>query len=431
MSSEKSIHHESLELPVNFECTDEFKDAFELVEQGNDPVFITGKAGSGKSTFLIYFRLNTKKNVAVVAPTGVAALNVRGQTIHSFFLLPPRLIQRSDCLVYKKLSLIMRRVDILIIDEASMLRPDVLDGMDYVLRMNRGNMETPFGGVKVIFIGDMYQLPPIIDKNAQKYFYERYKSPYFSCADVIGEVQLKKFEFTQIFRQLDESFIHLLNRVREGDRSQDLLAQLNKQVITDHSDIDEQSIVLTARNVEATTINTHSLNKLDSECIRFSAKIWGEFDQASYPTEEHLEIKTGSKVMLLKNDSDQRWVNGTIGIVADVQEEYLSILIHGKEHYVERAKWEKIKYIFSEEEEKIVPKVIGSFIQYPIKLAWAITIHKSQGKTFDKVVVDVGRGAFAHGQLYVALSRARTLENLSLITPISASDIICDNIKDI
>jgi ATP-dependent DNA helicase PIF1 len=374
---------------------------------------------------LEYFRLKTSKNIIVLAPTGVAAIKARGQTIHSFFKLPPRFIQQDHIRRIKNRDL-LKRVDAVVIDECSMVRADLLDGVDYSLRINREVLNKPFGGVQVILFGDLFQLPPVVERDIRKIMDSKYKSPYFFSAKVLQLNGMKYFELTKIYRQKDENFIALLNKIRVKNLKESDLENLNKRVNTSIKH-ENGIITLNTTNSDANTINEDCLSKIPHKEFKYNAEIWGKFDEKSYPAEVCIRLKKNAQVMLIKNDRDKRWVNGTIAEIIDLSIKCIKVKIGNNIYDVPKVSWDKIEYVFNHEKDKIEEKVIGSFKQYPIKLAWAITIHKSQGQTFRNVIIDMGFGAFTHGQTYVALSRCTSLEGLFLKRPIIASDIIFDN----
>ena len=396
------------------------------MEKTTKSIFITGKAGTGKSTLLRYFRATTKKNVVVIAPTGVAAVNIGGQTIHSFFRFPPRFIQKDDIRRLKKYRKLIGQLDSLILDEVSMVRADLMDGIDYALRINRDKMDLPFGGVQVILFGDLFQLPPVVDNELAKTFERRYGSPYFFSSGIIQKVPLESIELSKIFRQSEPDFIALLNKIRNNRYGEPDLEKLNKRVIAEGDSSKNEAIILTTTNERARQTNEAKLNTLPGPTFEYHAHVTGKFDEPSYPNDYTITLRKGAQVMLIRNDANKRWVNGTIGHVEAVSKESITLSIDGRIHNVPRTTWEKIKYEYDEVSGKIVPEGVGAFEQYPIKLAWAITIHKSQGKTFDDVIVDLGDGAFTHGQVYVALSRCASFSGLKLRTPVIASDVIFD-----
>lgn len=418
--SKKQISLDEIEL------TAEFRHALDLMNKTNKCLFITGKAGTGKSTLLRYFRAKTEKNVAVVAPTGVAAINVEGQTIHSFFKLPLRFIQKEDIRRLTRNRRVIECLDTLIIDEASMVRADILDGIDHSLRLNRGKQDVPFGGVQIVLFGDLFQLPPIVDRDMAEIFERKYSSPYFFSANVIQNLELECLELTKIYRQNEAEFIGLLNKIRNKQYEESDLNKLNERVVVIAEGGEEDEIVLSTTNQRAAEINQGRLNALRSRPFQYAAEVSGNFDEKLYPNDSSLILKKGAQVMLIKNDPNKRWVNGTLGHVETLSEHSITVSIDGKSHDVQKSVWERIEYVFNEETERIESKVVGTFEQYPLKLAWAITIHKSQGKTFDKVIVELGDGAFAHGQVYVALSRCSQFSGLKLRRPIRPRDILFD-----
>lgn len=413
------------DLPENFDFSDEFKTAFDLMENSNNSIFITGKAGTGKSTLLKYFRANTKKKVVVLAPTGVAAVNVGGQTIHSFFKFPPSIIQKDRIRRLRNSSLI-EKLDTVIIDEVSMVRSDLMDGIDYSLRINRDEMKKPFGGVQMVFFGDLYQLCPVVEREAREVLEGMYASPYFFSGKVFNNLSIKYVELSKIYRQSDGKFVELLNRLRNKKHTDEDLDLLNERVRKDVSNTSDTTIILTTTNSLAGEINQDRLARLPGKEYAYEAVVTGKFDETAYPTESSLRLKVGAQVILIKNDPNKQWVNGTLARIASLARDLIKVDIKGRICEVPRVKWQKIEYIYDEEKDKIEENIVGVFEQYPIRLAWAITIHKSQGQTFDKVVLDLGHGAFTHGQVYVALSRCTCLDGITLKKPVIHSDIIFD-----
>ena len=408
------------------ELTPEFLRALELMEQTGRCLFITGKAGTGKSTLLRYFRAKTKKNVVVLAPTGVAAINVEGQTIHSFLRLPPRFIQKEDIRRISRNRRVIERLDTLVIDEASMVRADLMDAVDWALRLNRDQPNIPFGGVQVILFGDLFQLPPVVDRDMTEVFGQRYDSPYFFSAGVVRQIGLECLELTKIYRQREPNFIELLNKIRDNRFDPSDLDRLNERVAAGPPIQNGDFVTLTTTNKRAGEINQSRLGALPGRAFQYHANVTGEFEEALYPNERALLLKKGAQVMLIKNDANKRWVNGTIGHVEHLSDHAVTVSVDGRSHDVPLATWKKIRYVYNEGTDRIESKEIGSFEQYPIKLAWAITIHKSQGQTFDQVLIELGDGAFAHGQVYVALSRCSSFSGLRLKRPVTASDVIFD-----
>jgi ATP-dependent DNA helicase PIF1 len=409
------------------EMSPEFQHALEVIEQQGQSVFITGKAGTGKSTLLCYLRETTTKNTAVLAPTGVAALNVSGQTIHSFFRFPPTLIDPHS-IRRRKNAKLFEKLQMLIIDEVSMVRADVMDGIDTALRLQRDNMSTPFGGVQVVLCGDLFQLPPIVrDEEMQAFFAEHYGGPHFFFAKVFHQLPSSSIELTTIYRQRDDAFIRILNKIREHDLDATLFSLLNARVERPGNPLADSSFInLTATNEAAYRKNRSMLEQINAKAHVYPAAVTGLFDPSIYPTESLLELKRGAQVMLLKNDPEKRWVNGTLGRIQTLTEKKVSVEIEGKAYDIEPETWENMQYRYHRDTNRIEEEVIGTFTQYPLRLAWAITIHKSQGQTFDKVFIDLGRGAFAHGQTYVALSRCTSLEGIVFSRPVTARDILFD-----
>ena len=415
---------------AKIELNEKFLQALNLMEKTSRNIFITGKAGTGKSTLLDYFKNKTKKNVVVLAPTGVAALNIKGQTIHSFFGFQPDVTLSSikkhpDKPVYKK-------VDTIIIDEISMVRADLLDCVDKFLRLNGKNQNEPFGGIQVIFIGDLYQLPPIIRGKEREIFERHYKSEYFFDSKVFENLEIEFIELEKIYRQKDQEFIDLLNAVRNRSVTEEDIKELNKRVNPEfEAPIDDFYINLTTTNELSNKINEKELLKLKGNLFEFKGEIKGKFDKSSLPTELDLKIKVGSQVMLLNNDSEHRWVNGTIGKVIEVKrdnkEEIIVLeLLDGDKVNVSKHTWDIYNLYYDSQKKSLDSDILGSFTQYPLRLAWAVTIHKGQGKTFDKVIIDIGYGTFAHGQVYVALSRCTTLDGIILKKPIRKEHIFTD-----
>ena len=404
--------------------------AEEFAMHTNRPLFITGKAGTGKTTFLRKLREQTPKNMAVVAPTGVAAINAGGMTIHSFFQLPvrtliptpqsykqlfaeQRLTQRKRNLIY--------HLEMLVIDEISMVRADVLDAIDQVLRRYKYRKDQPFGGVQLVMIGDLFQLSPVVtrgdDEEAMRKYYE---GPYFFQAKVMQELQPIYVELDHVFRQQDQTFVQLLNEVRENQLTAQGRALLNARYNPRFQNTDEDfHITLTTHNRLADELNERELPKLPDEPHVFTAEIKKDFPVNIYPTEETLYLKTGARVMFVRNDDQKprRFYNGKIGVITEIDSDQIVVRCEDGDIEVTRMVWENIRYKEDEKTGKIDEEILGTFTQYPLRLAWAVTIHKSQGLTFDKVIIDAAR-AFAAGQVYVALSRCRTLEGIVLSSPL-------------
>lgn len=408
-----------------------FQYALDLLEKTNSSAFITGRAGTGKSTLLSLFRNSTHKKVVVLAPTGVAALNVQGQTIHSFFGFPAKPLQKGDIRKRRNRKL-YRNMQVLIIDEISMVRADLLDNIDYFLRLNRENNQ-PFGGVQVVFFGDLFQLPPVVATMAERELFSTvYESPYFFSANVFNEVELEFIELTETYRQESRHFVRLLDAVRVNQIDYDELEELNSRYLPDFK-TEDFYITLSSRNSIVNQINQERLRSLKTDEYTYLASVTGSFSERLTPAEPALKLKLGAQVMFVKNDPQRRFVNGTIGKVINLMDDEIIVAIQkpdgtNKTINVEKLTWEMQKYQANnpEDPQAIDTEVIGTYTQYPLRLAWAITIHKSQGKTFDKIIIDLGRGAFEHGQTYVALSRCRTLEGIVLRQPLRGQDIIID-----
>ena len=409
------------------EQTEEFKQALELMEAAEEHVFITGRAGTGKSTLLRHFMTTTKRRAAVLAPTGLAAVNVGGQTIHSFFKFPPRLLQAGDVRALPSQQRLFEQLDTIIIDEVSMVRADVLDAIDRSLRLNRLRHELPFGGVQIVAFGDLFQLAPVVEGELREYFNDAFDTPYFFSASVLSQCDWRLVELKRNYRQSkDPSFFELLSRLGRNEMTMADMDCLNERLLSDTAEEEEDFVTLTSTNAAADRINAEHLAGLPGEEVGFEAKIKGEFDEGSSPAQAALSVKAGAQVMMLRNDPDGRWVNGDVGVVEHCGPLHLKVRLRDEVHEVLPVKWERIHYAWSPEDNQMVRKVVGTFQQFPVKLAWAITIHKSQGQTLSRVRVDLGRGAFAHGQVYVALSRCQSLEGLRLHRPLRSSDILFD-----
>ncbi|MFN0219822.1 MAG: ATP-dependent RecD-like DNA helicase [Hyphomicrobium sp.] len=408
--------------------TAEFVAASRFLAAPGGHLFITGRAGTGKSTLLRALREQVGERMVVVAPTGLAAINVGGQTIHSFFGFPPRLIQLGD-IRRSRNGRIMRKLEFLVIDEVSMVRSDLMWGIDHALRVNRGRPREPFGGVRLLMFGDLHQLPPVVQEGeVGAYLEDELGGPYFFSLPALREgAGTALLELETVFRQTDEVLISVLNAIRDGSVSEDGLRFLNTRVRPIRTLAEGAPyVILTPTNAAARRINVAYLNALPEASTLYPAAISGEFNDKVQPADAALELKPGAKVMLLRNDPDRRWVNGTIARISRLTEKQVWISIGDREYELEQTSWENRRYAYDQAAEKIVECVAGTFKQFPLRLAWALTIHKAQGLTLDMVYVDLGRGSFAHGQTYVALSRCRSLDGLALARALTASDMLFD-----
>jgi len=417
----------------SIDLNEQFRRALDMMEHTGKSVFITGRAGTGKSTLLNYFRDTTRKKVAVLAPTGVAALNVKGQTIHSFFGFKPNItLERVKRIRFSDDGKnIYKQLDAIVIDETSMVRADLLDCVDKFLRLNGPSADRSFGGIQMIFIGDLYQLPPVITGSEKAAFGSLYETPYFYSAKVFHSFEMEFVELEKVYRQHDEEFINLLNSIRNKSITEDGLELLNQRYMPDFEPSpDDFYVYLTTTNDLAAQVNGQQLAKLRTRLHTFTADIEGDFGNQYLPTAIDLEVKVGAQIMMLNNDAGGRWVNGTIGkiisITRDRNDEYSIIADLANDETVEITPYIWEIFRFFAEGGQLQSEVIGRFRQYPLMLAWAVTIHKSQGKTFDKVVIDIGRGTFTHGQTYVALSRCTTLSGIILKKPILKKHIWTD-----
>lgn len=407
-----------------------FREALDLMEKTDKGVFITGRAGTGKSTLLRLFRTTTRKKLVVLAPTGVAALNVKGQTIHSFFGFPGRPLSPKDIKKVRNKK-VYKNLETIIIDEISMVRADLLDNIDLFLRLNRNNPE-PFGGVQMLFFGDLFQLPPVVASDAEAMLFNNYyESPYFFSAHLFDRgYTMEMLELHKVYRQENRYFLRLLDAIRTNRMDFEDLEELNERYLPEF-DLEDHYITLSPRNYKVDQINERRLNELKEQEEVFFADVKGNFDPRLYPTEQALKLKLGAQVMFIKNDPEKKFVNGTIGKVLAFENNTVKVEIkeEGKEKVIEVGKldWEVLKYVPGKEDDKsIETEVVGTFSQIPLRLAWAITIHKSQGKTFERIIIDMGKGAFEHGQTYVALSRCTSLEGVILKQPIQMKDILTD-----
>ena len=417
----------------------EWQQALQIIQYTRRSLFLTGKAGTGKSTFLRHVAETTKKKHVILAPTGIAAINAGGQTLHSFFKLPFHPLLPNDSsysirnirktLKYSgELTKLLQELELIIIDEISMVRADIIDFIDKVLRIYCRNMREPFGGKQLLLVGDIFQLEPVIKEDEWRLMQPFYSSAYFFAAKVWQEMQLVSIELRKVYRQSDEEFIALLDRIRQNHVSDADLTAINERVNHDYQKPQNGfEITLATRRDTVDYINDQHLSALEGEPSVFKGHIKGEFPETSLPAPIELELKPGAQVIFIRNDKEKRWVNGTVGVVIYIDEEEGIITVvdeDGHEHDVEREVWENMKYSFNEKEQKIEEQLLGTFIQFPLRLAWAITVHKSQGLTFRNVKIDFsGGGAFAGGQTYVALSRCTSLKGITLEAPLRRSDI--------
>ena len=423
---------------LELEITPDYQLAIDAVERGDPYIFISGKAGTGKTTLISHLRKTIAGNVVVLAPTGVAALQVRGVTIHSFFRLPPRLIFPEEDIKPLRSSRerqLYKDIRLLIIDEISMVRADLVDAIDLFLRENGPQKGEPFGGIQIMFVGDLFQLPPVVSSSDMHILHERgSEGPYFFCAMALHRKEITMIELTKIFRQKDAHFAQLLNQIRINEDIEVALETINDACFAKAAEPDPLTITLTTTNARADMINHGELKNLTSDAASFTGKLEGKFnvDERNLPSPMHLTLKPGSKVMFTANDNGfpKKWVNGSIGIVHEIGKDKIKVKIPNGAYTntveVTPFKWESYKYDHDMVSGKIKPNVIGSYEQMPLMLAWAVTIHKSQGKTLDKVKVDLSSGAFASGQVYVALSRCRSIEGITLERPIALKDVRCD-----
>jgi len=410
--------------------SDEQAALFDRIETSMDPVFVTGRAGTGKSTLLQHLAAHTSKALAIAAPTGVAALQVGGQTVHSLFQLPIGVIADHPIRRREEATAVLRSIETLVIDEVSMVNADLMDAIDRSLREARRRQREPFGGVQVVLFGDPYQLAPVPARDPQEraYFADQYRSPWFFDARVWRQIPLDIVELGTIHRQSDPVFAELLTSVRHGEVTPEggrMLNEWGARPVPAGSD----AITLATTNATVATINARGLAALPGRSQTAMAQIEGDFGQGYFPADVELELKAGARVMFLRNDNsgDARWVNGTMGTVVGIGAGAVKVETDdGVEHEVEPVLWERFKYEYDPAAKQLSKEVVAEFTQFPLRLAWAVTIHKSQGQTYDRARIDLGPRAFAPGQTYVALSRLRTLDGLHLSRPLRPSDVIVD-----
>ncbi|MBU3668716.1 MAG: AAA family ATPase [Candidatus Taylorbacteria bacterium] len=436
------------------------QEVLDVLKNAGKNVFVTGRAGTGKSTLLRKFMEHTEKNVIVLAPTGVAALNVGGQTIHSFFKFKPGVtLVDVKKISEEKLAKLYQKVDTIIIDEISMVRADLFDCMEKFMRLNGKKEGEYFGGVQIILFGDLLQLPPVVTRDEYHIFSTRYQSPYFFDAKSFYAGSFEVIELTKVYRQQDEDFISVLDKIRTGDADFDHVEYINARCFTGPREKPETgiefeevtisydvpqkrkknarkkgevSVHLVTTNAMTDSMNMRELSNLKTEQRVYKATTAGRFDVKNAPTFPELPLRIGAQVMAIRNNMEGKWVNGDMGFVIGLSPDSVKVRFeNGKVYDLERETWEMHQYQYDEDSDHIESEVTGTFTQIPLKLAWAVTIHKSQGKTFDTAVIDFGKGAFAHGQAYVALSRVRSLEGITLKTPLSLKDIQIDQrVKD-
>ena len=430
------------QLPENLDLeNNEFQALWKLISDTHQSVFLTGKAGTGKSTFLKYICNNTRKKYVVLAPTGIAAVNVGGMTLHSFFKIPFRPLLPDDpdfsplkirkTLRYNKEKVkLLKELDLIIIDEISMVRADIIDFVDKVLRIYCENMREPFGGKQLLFVGDVFQLEPVVTSDMKEVLKHYYKQFFFFNARAFEMVKLVPIELRKIYRQNNPEFISLLDKVRIDKISSRELDVINKRYNPSYTPNREDFVMtLATRRDVVDSINQDCMDSLKTKSYTYSGVIEGEFPMQNLPTAQELTLKVGAQVIFVRNDKDQRWVNGTVGKIVELDNDDVRVeLESGESYYIDVEEWENVKYTYEEKKKKIKEELLGTFRQYPIKPAWALTVHKSQGLTFNNIVINfAGGGAFAGGQTYVALSRCTSLEGITLMQPISQRDIMINS----
>lgn len=405
------------------ELGEEQKKVFDFLEWSMKSCFIHGKAGVGKSELIRYFIENTTKDVIVVGYTGVAALNIGGRTLHSFFQLPLGFQNTTDDdikSISKKNRDIIKNADTLIIDEVSMVCPDILEIINLKCQYIRKSF-LPFGGLQLILVGDLFQIPPVIDKKLYHCYDDIYKGTMFYNSPTIKSLELNIFELEHIYRQENRDFIGILNNIRVGKIDKTTLDKINTRVLTPPKDT--IYITLATTNDIVDKINDTKLAEIESKEYIYNAVITGKMNENSYPTSSELRLKVGAQIMMVKNDPKYRWYNGSLGIITELSENYIKVRLDSGEYSIGTVEWKNYDFVYNEENRIIEREEIGKFEQFPVKIAWAVTIHKSQGKTFDNVLIDFGIGAFDYGQVYVALSRCRSLDGIYLKKPLKRSDI--------
>ena len=419
--------------PLKLDLNEHFFKALGIMEDTDRNVFVTGRAGTGKSTLLQHFRNSTKKALAVIAPTGVAAVNVKGQTIHSFFNFKIDVTPDTVKKIKPRDKSIYKNLDAIVVDEISMVRADILDCIDIFLRIHGKKKSLPFGGIQMIFIGDLYQLPPVVRYRERAVFSEYYRSPYFFDSKVFSNgLDMEFIELEKVYRQKDGRFLNILNAIRNNSATDDDFTAINSRHIPDFEGNEKFYICLTTTNELADNINQKKLSEIKGKEYKYHGIVDGDFEAKDLPTAEDITVKVGAQVMLLNNDSSGRWINGSIGKVVEIEKiknepDVIWVeLSDGERVDVAPYTWEMYEFNYERSKNRVVSEVTGRFTQYPIKFAWAVTIHKSQGLTFERVIIDIGRGTFSHGQLYVALSRCTNLDGIILRKPIMKKHIFMD-----
>lgn len=415
----------------------EFQISYKLISDTTQSVFLSGKAGTGKSTFIRHICANIQKKYILLAPTGIAAVNVGGMTLHSFFKIPfkpllpddpeyiPSRIKRTLKLPKEKVKII-NELELIIIDEISMVRADIIDFIDKVLRVYSKNMREPFGGKQLLLVGDLFQLEPVVTADMRDILIRYYKNFFFFNAEVFNRTNLVSIELTKVYRQTDSKFISLLNDVRSGQISRAELDLINRRYIPGY-DVSSKDFIITlaTRRDTVDSINETFLSQIESPEHTFYGDIDGTFPIQNLPTAQELTLKVGAQIIFIRNDREHRWINGTIGRVSEIMDDGIIVALEdGKSYSIEPEQWENIQYEYDDKKKQIKETILGTFKQLPIKLAWALTIHKSQGLTFNNVIIDLSGGAFSSGQTYVALSRCTSLEGIILKSPIQMRDII-------